>query len=291
MKIKKKTFQLDADLLTLRAVVAVAETESFSAAAKYIGRTQSAVSLQISKLEERLDVRLFDRTSRSVHITPTGEVFLSYCRRILGLADEAYASVSSPVITKPLRIGFAEYLVPKHLYELLSLFKRRYPKAVVDLHLGIGGILVKQLHDGMLDVVIAGPEGEKGEVLVEEPLIWATPKDYTVQESQPLDLILMQPPCSYRQAALDSLALAEQQWNLTLSASSIQGTQSAVAAGLGVSVIPQSALNSDLKIIEGLPPLPQTSIQAYTVRADSHPLIEPFIAFIKEEFEAIGLGK
>lgn len=98
-KRKSDKFILDADLITLRAVVSVVDEGSFSGAAKKIGRTQSAVSLQIAKLEERMDILLFERTSRSLAQTPAGEVFTAYARRILDLADEAYAAVGSPVIS------------------------------------------------------------------------------------------------------------------------------------------------------------------------------------------------
>ncbi len=105
-----------------------------------------------------------------------------------------------------------------------------------------------------------------------------------------LELILMQPPCSYRKAAFDSLAKAERPWNLALSANSIQGTQSAVAAGLGVSVVPKSAVSKDLKVMsKGYPELPATSIQAYSNNVDSHPLIAPYIDFLKEELAGIGI--
>ncbi|XPV74881.1 MAG: LysR family transcriptional regulator [Desulfovibrio sp.] len=292
MKRKRTNFMLDADLITLRAVVAIVEEGSFSGAAKRIDRSQSAVSLQISKLEERMDIRLFDRTSRSVTMTPAGEVFTAYSRRILDLADEAYAAVSFPEISKPLRIGFAEYLVPHHLYKLLSRFKRRYPKAAVELKMGVGGALIQNMKDGHLDVVAAGPEGEKGVMLMEEPLVWVGPQgEYPEVEGGELELILMQPPCSYRKAAFDTLTKAERPWNLALSGNSIQGTQSAVAAGLGISVVPKSAVSKDLKILsEGLPTLPATNIQAYSNSIESHPLIEPFVEFLKEELTEVGVG-
>jgi DNA-binding transcriptional LysR family regulator len=105
-------------------------------------------------------------------------------------------------------------------------------------------------------------------------------------EGEALALILMQPPCSYKKAAFDSLAKAERSWNFTLSATSIQGTQSAVAAGLGVSVVPTSAVNKDLKIMnKGFSEWSATSIQTYGNNVDSHPLIEPIIDFLKEELE------
>ncbi|SFM16982.1 DNA-binding transcriptional regulator, LysR family [Desulfomicrobium norvegicum] len=292
MEQKNAKYVLDADLITLRSVVSVVDEGSFSDAAKRVGRSQSAVSLQIAKLEERMHIRLFERTSRSVTLTPAGEVFTAYARRILALADEAYAAVSSPVIKNPLRIGFAEYLVPHHLYKLLTRFKRLHPNASVELTLGVGNSLVRDLREGLLDIVVAGPEGEKGVLLMEEALVWVGPHDEHIELGEGrLELILMQPPCSYRKVAFEALAGYERPWNLSLSANSIQGTQSAVAAGLGVSVIPKSAVSKDLKILtHGLPALPRTSIQAFSNAADSHPLIEPFIAFLKEELAEVGVG-
>jgi DNA-binding transcriptional LysR family regulator len=93
---KRPSFQLNADLLTLRTLIAVVDKGSFSAAAKQIGRSQSAVSLQIAKLEDRIQVRLLERTSRSVKQTPAGETFTAYARRIIELADEGLAAVTTP---------------------------------------------------------------------------------------------------------------------------------------------------------------------------------------------------
>ena len=292
-KRNKPTFLLDADLITLRAAVAVVDEGSFSGAARQIGRSQSAVSLQIAKLEEQMEVKLFDRTSRSVVQTSAGEVFIAYARRIIELADEAFATVRFPEVSKPLRIGFAEYLVPHHLYKLISRFKKRYPKTAMELRLGVGDSLLKELQQGELDIVVAGPEGDKGRILMEEPLVWVSPQgDCTHLEAteNTLDLILMSPPCSYRKAAFDSLAKAERPWQLNLSANSIQGTQAAVAAGLGISVVPKSAVSKELKIVhKGLPELPPTNIQAYCNTIDPHLLIEPFIDFLQEELAGIGV--
>ena len=100
-------FKLETDLISLRTLVAVIEEGGFTAAARRVNRTQSAISLQIAKLEERLGVKLLERTSRSVSITVAGETFVSYARRILELADEAILAVTSPGEATVLRVGFA----------------------------------------------------------------------------------------------------------------------------------------------------------------------------------------
>ena len=119
----RSPFKLDTDLLSLRALIAVVEEGGFSAAARRVHRSQSAVSLQVAKLEERLNTRLLERTSRSVSLTPAGETFISYARRILEMADEAMLAVTAPEESTLLRVGFAEYLAPQHLHNLLAQFR------------------------------------------------------------------------------------------------------------------------------------------------------------------------
>lgn len=291
-KRKHSHYKLDADLLTLRALVAVADRGSFSAAAKIIGRSQSAVSLQIAKLEERMEVRLLDRTSRSVRQTPEGETFIAYARRILELADEGLSAVTTPDVSEPLRIGFAEYLVPEHLHIILSRFKRGQPKVKLELHLGAGYKLYHELTQNRLDVVVAGPEAQDGLVLFTEPLVWVGPNGGNIRrEEDSVGLILMPPPCSYRKAAFDALTTAGIPWHVAVSANSVQGVQSAVTAGLGVSVMARSAVNRHLGIIsDGFPELPDTSINAYWEKNSPHPLVKRFVAFIEEELKAIDVN-
>ena len=287
----KSSFVLDADLITLRALIAIVDKGSFSAAAKQIGRTQSAVSLQMTKLEERLQVSLLERTSRSVKLTPAGEIFTSYVRRIIELSDEGFAAVSSPENSEPLRIGFAEYLVPQHLQKLLSRFKRGFPRAKLELNLGLGFALYNDLIQNDLDVVVAGPEAEGGIELLSEPLVWVGSKTRELNpDEKSMKVILMQPPCSYRKAALDSLSKAGIMWQESVSVNSIQAIQSAVAAGFGISVMPRSACNSELAIIRvGLPMLSETSIHVYWNKTNPHPLTKRFINLIEEELELIGV--
>ncbi len=291
MKKIKSSFVLDADLITLRSLIAIVDLGSFSAAAKQVGRSQSAVSLQMAKLEERLQVPLLERTSRRVNLTPAGETFTSYARRIIDLSDEGFAAVFSPETTEPLRIGFAEYLVPQHLHRLLSRFKKSLPKTKMELKLGVGFELYNDLNQNDLDVIVAGPEGKGGVVLLTEPLVWVSAKNSCYDRDKHIEVVQMKAPCSYRKAALDSLNKSGMIWKESVSVNSIQGIQSAVSAGFGVSTMPRSAINSDLEIInEGFPKLPETSINVFWNTTNPHPLTKRFISFFKEELKLIGLG-
>ncbi len=283
-KANRSKFKLDTDLISLRALVAVVEEGGFSAAAKRVHRSQSAISLQIAKLEERLNTKLLERTSRSVSLTPAGETFISYARRILELADEAILAVTSPEETTLLRVGFAEYLVPQHLHHLLARFRRAHPSCDLSLVLGSGVSLHEAMDRGELDIVFAGPEAENGQVLWEEPLVWSGAINLADDPDAPIELIMMHPPCSYRQIAFNALTKSAKPFKTTIEANSVQAVQSAIRAGLGVSVLPLSAVEADMPLLKSndLPDLPNTAVLSY-VNADlSHPYAQRFIDFLLE---------
>ncbi len=277
-------FRLDTDLMSLRTLVAVGELRNFSAAAKRVGRTQSAVSIQIAKLEERLDVKLLNRTSRKVELTQAGELMIGYARKILSLADEAATSLSAPDAALPLRIGFAEYLAPDHLHELLSRFKRSHPKLQIELKLGTGFDLRDELDQGNLDVIITGHDGGSTKssdsiVLREEPMVWITSDYCEPDEVQCVPLVVMHSRCSYRKMATETLDRSRIQWRIVTEANSIQGVQAAVRAGLGVSVVAQSAVGDLVAIKESFPQLPNTAMVAYLPKS-KHALAERFVSFV-----------
>ncbi|MDF1737895.1 MAG: LysR family transcriptional regulator [Verrucomicrobiales bacterium] len=298
-KSNRSNFKLDTDLLSLRSLIAVVEEGGFSAAAKRVGRTQSAISLQVAKLEDRLGAKLLERTSRSVSVTPAGEIFLSYARRILELSDEAFLAVSAPEEKTLLRVGFAEYLAPRHLPNLLARFRRAHPNCELSLVLGMGVDLFPSMDDGKLDLVFAGPEADNGTLLWEEELAWTGPGKESAAAGfsdpagadgngdQPLDLVLMHPPCSYRKIAFDSLTRAGKPWKMSIEANSVQAVQSAIRAGLGISVLPRSAVAEDLAFLSGdtLPDLPNTAVMSYERPDQSHPYAQRFIDFLLASVE------
>jgi DNA-binding transcriptional LysR family regulator len=286
-KANRSSFRLDTDLISLRALVAITDEGSFSAAARKIGRTQSAVSLQIAKLEDRVRARLFERTSRRVRQTTDGEILTAYARRILDLADEAMTALSAPEVAAPFRVGFPEHLAPQLLHDLLARFQRAHPKVMLELRLGPGPDLHQRLQQDRLDVVISGPEGEGEKILLTEPLVWVGSPAYRGNADEPLRLILIQPPCSYRKATLDALAAANLPWRMAMESSSIQAVQTAVGAGLGVSAMARSAVTRELRILhEGYPELPPTCMAAYVRPNTPHPLADRFIAFLEEGLDS-----
>ena len=280
------SFKLETDLNTLRSLVAVVEEEGFSAAAKRVHKTQSAISVQIAKLEEQLNTKLLERTSRSVMVTSAGEKFLSYARRILELADESVFTITEPENQSLLRVGFAEYLAPKHLDMLLGRFREIHPNCDMNLVFGLGSPLLESMGKDELDLVIAGPEADGGEILWEEPLAWTGICTALDDKSEPFKLILMPPPCTYRKIVFDSLTKIAKPWKLSIEANSVQAVQAAVAAGLGVTILPTSAIRDDMPIIgDTLPELPNTFVKSYLNQNAVHPYAQRFVEFLKECIE------
>ena len=287
-------FKLQTDLISLRSLVAVIEEGGFSAAARRMHRTQSAISLQIAKLEERLNTKLLERTSRSVNVTPAGETFVSYARRILELADEAIMAVTSPEEVTLLRVGFAAYLAPHDLHALIARFRRAHPNCDLSMVLGSGTEMLESLQRGELDVVFSGPEGREGQLLWEEQLVWVGTRNLENDPTIPTELILMHPPCSFRQVAFDALTGAAVPFKISISANSVQAVQSAIRAELGVSVLPISAVPKDMPILKDeLPELPNTSIMSFTNSDVAHPYAQRFVVFLisslKDSYEVLGV--
>src|SRR3954467_12143027 len=129
-----KIANLDIDLL--RSFAAVADSGSFTAAAELVARTQSAVSVQIKRLEDLVGRRVFERTSRSLALTPAGETLLGYARRILALNDESVRSVVEPPVAGAIRLGITEYFVPSDLPRLLARFAAAYPGVHLEVRMG-----------------------------------------------------------------------------------------------------------------------------------------------------------
>src|SRR5215510_2972409 len=143
---------LDIDLL--RSFAAVADTGSFTAAGELVARTQSAVSVQVKRLEEIVGRRVFERTSRSLALTPAGETLLSYARRILELNDESVRRIAEPPVAGLIRLGITEYFVPNELPAILARFAAAYPSVHLEVRMGLSRELREEMVAERLDAVL-----------------------------------------------------------------------------------------------------------------------------------------
>lgn len=275
----------DLDLDTLRSFVAVVDTGGFTAAGDLLGRTQSAISVKIRKLEEGLGRRLFVRTSRSLALTPDGELLLSYARRLLDLNDEAVLRFAEPGAEGSLRLGVGEYFVPQYLPGLLRQFVRVFPRVHIEVKVALGNVLLHALEQGELDIVITKRNKgmTDGRVIWTEPLVWVGAPDFLSVPGVPLPLCSLPPPCAFRQRALEVLAAAQRPWRVVYTSESIMGVQAAASAGLGVAVVAQTSIAPGVKVLgaeDGLPPLGDVDIAVFGETAARRPLVRPLEQFI-----------
>lgn len=264
---------LDTDIL--RSFVAVADAGGFTAGAERVARSQSAVSIQIRKLEERLGKRLFERTPRRLSLTREGEALLGYARRLLDLNDEAVTVVGRPPLSGTLRLGVTEYFVPRHLPAILARFAAVHPGVGLTVETGISTNLRKRLDDGALDLAVVrqGPADPPAEILLQEPLLWVAGEGYRPDPKAPVRLVALAPPCGMRALALAALERAGRRVVPVFTSGSLLGLLAAVEAGLGVAVLGYESLKPGLRVLgrrEGLPDLGSSAIALITRRgADS----------------------
>jgi DNA-binding transcriptional LysR family regulator len=263
---------LDPDLL--KAFVAVADHRSFTRAAAMLNRTQSAVSMQIKRLEDRLGVELFCRTKVNVDLSSAGEGLLGYARRILMLNDEAVGRLREHKVEGLVRLGvmddYGSIIVPP----LLSRFVGGYPLIHVEMETGLTATMASRLGDSFDLVIAMHPEGRgDGEFLRREQAVWATGASHPVEELDPLPLALYPHGCLFRKWATEALDTAGRPWRLAFVSHSLAAVESIAAQGLAVTVVKSGTFPPKLRALserDGMPGLPAADICLHRAPNLSH---------------------
>jgi DNA-binding transcriptional LysR family regulator len=278
---------LDPDLL--RAFVAVAETGSFTAAADVVGRSQSAVSQKVLRLEDILQTRVFDRNSRSLSLTRDGERLLTAGRRLLIQYESFMRELRDPPKIATLRLGISENLVQTQLPRLLSRFSDLYPDVQLELTTTASEELLADYEGGHLDVVIAKTRKDgsphPGRVIWREPLVWLVGPDYRADDRRPTRLVMMRPPCIYRAVMTEALDAIGREWVTACTTSNLLGIQASVLGGLGVTVLGKSFAQNGLQIIppsEYWPALPTAEVSVIGEKPEMQHIIQPLLALLSE---------
>ncbi|MCG8531626.1 MAG: LysR substrate-binding domain-containing protein [Desulfovibrionales bacterium] len=275
---------LEIDLL--QCFLAVAHSGGFTKAGEQIGLSQSGVSIKIKRLEDRLNLKLFARTSKSLALTPEGELLKGYAHRILNLHNEAVQRLCVPDIQGTLLIGIEDYFVPNLLPSILARFNEHYPSVHLEVKMGNGMELVSQFEAGKLDMVLAGDccEVPQGRTLVTAPLVWMFGANYELPEQSVLPLVTFPPPCGFRREATEALDAAGLRWNILFTGNSVVSLQAAVEAGLGITALPAWAMTNSLRVAPAqykLPPLSSHSVSVYMHEEDSTPARELFVDYLE----------
>ncbi len=277
----------------LRTFVAAAQTLNFTQAARQVHLTQSAVSMQMRRLESDLGKGLFRRVSRGVELTGDGEALLKYARRLLQLHDEVLASLTAPRLDGLIRLGAAEDFASQHLPEILRRFAVRYPLMRVDLYCDLSDNLLAMLQLDELDFCLCNSQnGEHGgDFLRNEPVVWIAPMDAEVEKESPLPLAVFHQGCMFRKWAMQALAGQGIAYRVAYSSPSTAGVLAAVKAGLAVAPVGASIPHDGIRILppEVLPGLPSAVIslhQSGRCNSEAHACLARHIV---EEFRSMPL--
>ena len=260
---------LDPELL--RAFVAVAGQGSFTRAATALHRTQSAVSMQIKRLELQLELSLFHRSKSQVRLSPAGERLLDHAHRILALNQEAVARVREHEIAGTVRLGVMDDYGTLLLPPLLASFAAGHRRIEVQMETGLTAGMTERLGKDF-DLVIAmhpAGQGAGGELLRRERAVWAAGSGPGVEGSTPLPLALYPQGCLFRRWAIEALDAAGRPWRLAFVSHSLAAVEAVVAHGLAVTVVKAGTFPPRLRrlsVRDGLPPLPVAEIRLHRAR-------------------------
>jgi len=248
------------DLMSLECFLAVAKTKSFSKAAAQIGRTQSAISQQILKLEKQLRKTLIIR-GKSCAITFDGEVLLGYAQQISTLCLEVFDRFQEPELEGKVRFGLPEDFASLFLTEVLIKFTNIHPNILLDIECDLTLNLLQRFKNKELDLVLVKMNSPKefsnGVEMWSEPLEWVGgDKNLLLCSDKPIPLVLSPQPCVYRKRAISSLKNFGESWRIVFSSHSFAGRIAAVKAGIGITVLPRNMIPHELSIIRSSKILP-----------------------------------
>lgn len=235
----------------LKSFVAVAETGNLTRAAETVFRTPSAISMQIKKLEEALETKVLFRTSREVSLTPHGEEFLVYARKLLSLNREAVLKFRRPEIEGVVSIGAPDDYGAKLLPNVLRRFSECYPGVRIDVVIDLSVELMKRFQRRELDLALTTcgngtglPSGSQ--VVLEEQLVWAGVKGGCAHLQRPLPLSMWERGCSWRGGAVQVLEHAEIPYRSAFVSAHSSGQRAALLADLAIAPFPASLVDDPL---------------------------------------------
>jgi DNA-binding transcriptional LysR family regulator len=257
-----QTTLLDPDLL--KVFVIVAERGGFTRAAVALNRTQSAVSMQIKRLEEGVGAPLFQRDGRRVRLSSAGEALLGYARRMLALNEEAVGAVRQREVAGSVRFGCIDDYAARVLPAILAKFWTEHPGVLVELETGLTSHLLERIETDFDLVLGMQPAGlGRGRTICRDSAVWAASAEHDVHRLDPLPLALYREGCLFRRWATTALDGAGRRWRCAYVSPSLATVEAAVESGLAVSVFKRSTVSPRLRRLgarDGFPRLPDIEI-------------------------------
>lgn len=254
------------DIDQLRTFLAIAELGSFTKAGEAVHKTQSAVSMQMRRLEERLGLPIFAKDGRQSRLTEDGQRLLEYARRMISLNDETLSAFGNRKEVGQVKLGVPDDYADRLLPQVLAAFNRLNPSIEIQVECAGSTRLGTEIHEGKLDVAIVTSDDQsesRGEVIRREPLYWVSSSQHCAHAMDVIRLAVGPSTCSWRRLSMEALNRVDRSYKVAYVSSSASALVGAVQAGLAVTVFPESAVRDGMRILEekdGFPALPPCEI-------------------------------
>lgn len=255
----------------LKCFVAVVDAGSLSAAAPQVHRSQSAISMQLKKLEAALGCQLLLRGPRQHQLTPQGQLLLGYARRMLDVHGQAQAAFHGEELTGRIRLGVPDDYAARYLTPVLRRFAPHHGAVEIELICEQSTALIPRVERGDLDLALVSRDHPRhGTLLFHEPMVWVGADSFQLWRRDPLPIAVYEDASLARRSAIHSLALQGRRYKVVYNSSSLAGQIAAVESGLAVAVLTQCSAPAHLRILgrdEGLAPLEPMEVAVYRSRA------------------------
>jgi DNA-binding transcriptional LysR family regulator len=273
------------DLALLQTFVAIADNGSFTRAAKRVHRTQSAVSLQMQRLEATAGAPLFKKTGRQMETTDAGDLLLNHARKLLALNDEALLALRGMAIEGTVRLGAPSDVAEDFLPGILKQFCAAHTRVKLEVVVERSHELVKAFRAGKLDLAITLGEMPEGELLGKQKVMWIAAREFKLDPRQPVPLVLLEAPCIFRDLAIQALDARRVPWRIAYSTSSLSGLRAAVKAGLGVTPRTSTVRDDGLHHVphsRRLPALGRLSLSLCGAKTPASPAIAKLANLVRD---------
>lgn len=284
------------DIDQLRTFLVIADSGSFTKAADIVHKTQSAVSMQMKRLEERIGRPVFERDGRASKLNEDGERLLDYARRIVRLNAECVASFVDTDLIGRVRLGLPDDYADRYLPEILGTFSRSNLRAEVTVVCEPTPMLAERIRNGELDLaIITHVDGRaNSEVMRAEQLLWVTSSRHAVHDEAIVPLALGRSFCNWRESATAALEEGGRPFRVAYVSWNSTAVGAAVLAGLAVSVLPESAVKPGMRILgprDGFPALPSCKIGLMRGMREPNDLADALADQIRHSLDNLGSGR
>jgi DNA-binding transcriptional LysR family regulator len=256
------------DIDALRTLIVASDLGGYGRAAERLGRTPSAVSLQMKRLQDQVGgAALFGKVGRRLVLTEVGEIVLRYARRMLELNDEVLDTIRGACLDGNIRLGFSQEFVEHVVPQVLSRFAKLYPRIQIEIRIDGNAALVDAVENDQLDLALAIGHAERptAQGLGELKLVWIAGREFARRPDQLLPLVVLGPKCMFRLRMLQALDQLNIGWRIAAVSPSLSGLWASAIGGLGITVRSEMSVPSELVSASDMFGLPNLGSFAVTL--------------------------